>query len=104
MSLHGCECLWLILSMQPRTKRSFTISLIHRYLEKIHQFIEDYLQCLHELAKDRKNFYILDDLNISISESNRSPQVINYRNAPGCNGSSHLIFKPFRITDIVQQL
>ena len=61
-------------------------------------FVEDWSRCLVDLSPDKKTYYILGDLNMNTSSSNRSPSAEHFVNAIlGCEAFP-IITKPTEVT------
>ena len=61
-------------------------------------FVETLNNKLGEIDCNKNDFYLMDDINLNISESNCSSSSINYLSMLESNGVFQLITKPIRVT------
>ena len=98
--LTGSESIWLKIWKNDSTKALVIASIYRHPSEDINQFIFDFSDCLEKLSNEKRNFYIVGDININIIVTNQlSPQAEKYLQAITSNGAFSLITKSTRVTD-----
>ena len=96
--LHGAESLWLKVWHENQNK-TFVIGTIYRHPnENVHEFLDDFSECLETLMNENKTFYPLGDININGS-CTRPAQDEEHLNAIASNGVIPLITRPTRVTE-----
>ena len=78
LSSVGCENLWVSLNF-PGVQRTVVIAVIYRHPRTdSNAFIETLNNKLTEMDCNKNDFYLIGNINLSISESDCSSSTINY--------------------------
>ena len=105
--LAGAECLWITIN---RTKSSSTfkqiiIRIIYRHPNADEfEFLSNLENCLTKLSSDKKDFFILGDININIFPTGRTSLATDYVNLVHSFGGIFLVTEPTRVTDKTSSL